>query len=58
MATNTPPASTARNARLPGICSTGPLDPSFVDLAPIFQYSRVLARCCAWGQGVLTRTGQ
>ena len=28
----------------------------FVDLGPIFQYSKVLARCCAWGLGVLTRT--
>ena len=30
--------------------------PSFVDLGPNFQYSKNLARCCAWGLGVLTRT--
>ena len=28
----------------------------FVDVGAIFQYSKVLARCCAWGLGVLTRT--
>ena len=29
---------------------------SFVDLGLIFQYSRILARCCAWGLSVFTRT--
>lgn len=36
--------------------STGVHSGLFVDLGPIFQYSKVLARCCAWGLGVLTRT--
>lgn len=33
-----------------------PIGQPFVDLGPIFGYSRGLARCCAWGLGVLTRT--
>src|ERR1700677_4774724 len=36
--------------------STGRAGRSFVDLGLIFEYSGGLARCCAWGLGVLTRT--
>jgi hypothetical protein len=36
--------------------STGVHRRLFIDLGPVLQYSKVLARCCAWGLGVLTRT--
>ena len=41
----------------PGTPNQGnPKAGSFVDLGLIFQYSRILARCCAWGLSVFTRT--